>query len=336
MKTQLLIATDDLDYAEHLSNTISDKHADIIEVCVCSTAERLREQLPNRRFDAALLEAPLAEGVDMEAVRLPLLLWSEDCGAAATGHEGYKKIRKYQRISLMVSNVLELVAKSQVNDCGLSTKRACITSVWSPAGGVGKTTAALALCARRASEGKQALYLDLEPFSSVNAYFDGEGRSISAAFEMLESGEGNIKMLARSILKHDAMSEIAYFCRPENYDDMNILSAEQITELIDACCEVTDELIIDLGGQCDERTRKVFELSDRVFLVTDSSGSAKMKYAQFVSQHNVFQRIKGKSTLVANKGAMVGGQLVTEVICFPLVQSDDSATIYKTLAGAIL
>ena len=332
MKTQLLIATSDCDYAGHLSNILSEHHADALDVSTCSTAESLREHLTARSFDVALLEASMIDDMDLRSINLPLLLWPEDENIPGEPCE-FKKIRKYQRISSIVSNVLELYSKESANERGSRSKKARITAVWSPAGGVGKTAVALAYSAGKVLEGKQVLYLDLEQFSSVGAYFAETGRSISAIFEMLEAGEGNIQMLIRSLRQRDGGSGITYFCRPENFDDMNILTADNVSALIDACAGVTDELVIDMSDECGERTRKAFELADRILLVTDPSRTAQIKFSQFAAQHNIFQHIKGKSALVANRGAAACDSPVDEIIYLPAVQSGDAAFVYKALSG---
>ena len=331
MKTQLLIATDERDYAEHLSNALAERYADVIDAFVCSEAGHLREQLASRKFDVALLDGSMAESANLESIRMPLLLWTSNDNPTVE-LDGIKRIRKYQRISSMISNVLEQYARNMTDERGMYMKKARITAVWSPMGGVGKTTAALAYSAAKASEGKQTLYLDMEPFSSVGAYFAGQGSGISAVFEMLETGEGNISMLARGIRQQDANCGIAYFGGPENFDDMNILSPENAGALIEACSEATDELVIDMSCVCDERARKIFELADRVLFVIDSSRTAQIKYAQFMSQNSVFQRVKDKAALVANKGAAVSESILDTVIHLPFVQSSDAAVVYKTLS----
>ena len=331
MKTQLLVATIDSDYAEHLSNILSEYHSDVIDVSVCGTPEYLKEQLLTRKYDIALLDAAMIEEGSLASIRLPLALWSENEHSSEIP-DGIKRIRKYRRISSMVGEVLELYAKGLKSVSGAGSKRARVTAVWSPMGGVVKTTAALAYAERKTSEGKQALYLDLQPFSSVSAYFADSGRSISSVFEMIETEEGDVGMLIRSIWQQDSESGITYFCRPENFDDMNIIAPENISVLVDACSEMTDELVIDLSGSCDERTRTVLDLADKVLLVTDSSLIAQIKFSQFVSQNNVFERIKEKTILVANKGAAFSKSLVDAVVHLPLVQSTDSATVFKTLS----
>ena len=333
MLIKLLIAAMDSDYAGHLSGFISVYYADAVSVSVCSSAGGLSDLLASQRFDVALLDAEMAEGADLRYVHMPLLLWAEEEQSAEPDRD-LKKVRKYQRISSIVADVLERYAKVTSNSHSPDLRRARVTAVWSPAGGVGKTTVALAFANSKAAGGKQAMYLNLEQFSSVPAYFAESGKSISSVFEMLEAEEGNLKMLIRGLSCRN--NGVTYFCRPENFDDMNILSAENIAVLIGACSELTDELIIDMSCFCGERERQVFELADRILLVTDTSGTAVTKLSQFASQHNVFECIKTKSTLVNNMGAVATKPHVDSVIFLPLVQSSDTYAVYKTLSASIV
>jgi MinD-like ATPase involved in chromosome partitioning or flagellar assembly len=151
---------------------------------------------------------------------------------------------------------------------------------------------------------------------------------------MLDNREGNVKMLIRGIRQQDNGVGFAYLCRPDNYDDMYILSAENMAVLIESCAEVTDELVIDMSCVCDRRTRRVFELADRVLLVTDPTSTAQTKLSQFTFQHNVFERISAKATLVANKGAEAGKPPISAVIRLPLVQSANASAVYRTLSAS--
>ncbi|MCL2201722.1 MAG: hypothetical protein FWB75_07130, partial [Oscillospiraceae bacterium] len=198
----------------------------------------------------------------------------------------------------------------------------------------GKTTVALSYAAQKVAEGKQVLYLNLESFSSVPAYFAQTGKSISAVFEMLENSDGNVKMLIRGICQQDSGVGMAYFCRPENFDDMYALSAENIAELTSVCAGVTEELVIDMSCVCDRRTRKVFELADKVLLVTDPTATAQVKLSQFSTQHTVFESIKDKVVLVANKGAELGCEIAQAVWKLPFVQSANHTAVYKALSGS--
>lgn len=329
MKIKLLIATLDKDYAEYLSSVLSEKHADTFDVSLCSSAERMQELLTKNKYDVGLLDTNFTAEVNSNAIRLPLSLVDES-GIAADSNNDLRKIRKYQRISTIAGNVLEGYAEVGANIAKFGDDKVQITAVWSPCGGTGKTSVALAYAANRVSAGKQTTYLNLENFSSTSAYFPENGRSISKVFEKLES---NVDMFLLGIRQQDSGSGIFYFGGPENYDDMNILNAKDIETLINACATETDELVVDLSSQCDERIQKAFDIADTIFLVCDASSRCQVKLAQFINQHNVFGRIQEKLVLVNNKGAKIMDANISKTVNLPQIQSYDPVSVFKTLSG---
>ena len=327
MRVKMLIATGDVRYTELISDYISNHYTDVIEVSVCNDSPGLQELLSLRRYDVALMDAALINNADSESIKLPLALCSEY--EADEISEQLRKVSKYQRISAIVADVLEQYAKISGKRCDSYSRTANITAIWSPSGGAGKTTVALAYAASSAAEGKGVFYLNLESFSSVPAYFNGRGKSISTVFDMLDNGEGNVKILLQGIRCSE--SGVSYLCEPDNFDDICILSPENITELVTSCAQITDELVIDLSSMCDMRTRQVFELADKVLLVTEPAASAEAKLSQFTSQNNVFESIREKTTIVANKGAAVNELKTETMISLPFVQVADADMIFKTL-----
>lgn len=328
MKLKLLIATADSDYAEHLSGVLSEKHADAFEVVVCTSEDRLHGLFSGNRFEVALADPDLVPSMNLGSVKLPLVLADEREFAGDIAGEA-KKICKYQRISSMVGNIFEHYSQISGAASGPDQAKAHIAAAWSPSGGSGKTTVALAYAAYQVSKGKKATYLSLENFASASAYFQG-GKSISKIFEKFDS---NVRMFLAAIKKTDAASGISYFGEPENYEDINILSPEDIENLISACACETEELIVDLPSACDGRAKKVFDLADAVLLVCDSSATSREKLRQFMNQHDVFGKIQPKIVLVNNKGAGTAGANMEKSLHLPFVQSPDPAVVFKTLSS---
>jgi len=258
-----------------------------------------------------------------------MLLWSEN-ETTTDLSAGLGKINKYQRISSIVAAVLEQYAKLSKKNYNPDLKEAKITAVWSPAGGVGKTSVAIAYALSNARDNKKVFYLNLEYFSSSPEYFRESGKSISSVFEMLENQEGDLKMLIQGISCFE--NGIAYLCSPDNYDDLCILSSENIHELVTACAALSDELVIDLSCVCDARVNKIFERADSVLLVMGKTTTGEVKLAQFMSQNDVFESIKEKVTLVVNKGADYSSPLIESMISLPHVQSSDVKTVCKALS----
>ena len=329
MKIQLLIATADSDFSELLSNTLSARYADTFEVGVCSSLEKLADILKVKKNDVALVEPEWAHVISGSNVKLTLALWSEQSSFAETV-QNVIRVQKYQRISALVSDTLEHYSAVATGFEGLNKDRGRIVAAWSPAGGVGKTAVALAYATRCASTGKSVTYLDLEHFSSTNAFFSCEGKSISTLFEKLES---SADILAKSIRQVDSGSGIGYFNPPNNYDDINELTSEDLVALANVCAAISDVVVIDLPCVCDKRAQAILELADTVLLVTDGSKITESKLGVFMSQHNVFEDIRNKTRLVSNKGAKLSDTRFEAVITLPLVQTNDFVSIYKTLSG---
>ena len=327
MKIQLFIAIDDSDYLDHLSQVLAEQYEDTFEVSACSLADRLKDITENHRFDVALLSPDMSKRVPLQMAKLTLILWD---GTEREDLSGQNLIRKYQRISAIVSEILRQYAEVSNDRIGFQSDRAYITAVWAPSGGCGKTTVALAYAAQRVSEGKKTVYLDLEPFSSVPLYFAQNGKSLSSVFERLD---GNIQLLLRSIQQEDSASGILYFCRPDNYDDIQALTNEDVIMLANAGAEGADELVLDLGSTYDLKIRALLELADRVFLVCDTSRTSQVKLEQFRYQHDLFERIVNKTVFIINKGNYVMEAQNDQTIVLPQVQSEDPVVIYKTLSG---
>jgi len=328
MKIQLLIAAK-ADYAEYLSSVLSAKYAGTFNVGVCSAEEKVNETLNQKEYDVALIESGWIGAQVIRNVKLPLALWSDD-SVSSENSQGIIRIKKYQRISALVSDILEHFAGIAPGFLDEGGNRGNIIAVWSPAGGVGKTSVALACATRRVSDGNSVTYLDLEHFSGADAYFANEGKSITLLFERLAS---NADVIVKSIWRRDAGSGINYFNPPVNYDDINELTVEDITGIVNICARASDIVVVDLPCVCDRRTQAVFGLADTVMLVTDGSRTAAAKMNIFSSQHSIFDDIRHKTVPVINKGAKMAGTLFDKAISLPLVQAADPVSVYKTLSG---
>ena len=309
-----------------------EKYADVFEVSICSSSDRIVELLQSRPCDIAVLDADLAESAGIPSISLPLILWS---GGETLGLQGrsMKKIRKYQRISSMKSQMLDWYAEVSDNSLEYGMSQAHVTAVWSPAGGSGKTTTALSYAAQLVSVGKKVVYLDLEPFSSTSVYFQNTtSKGLSSVFEKLQDGN-NIGLLLQSIRQEDRGSGIFYFNPPDNYEDMEILTELDVLTLIRGAASGVDEVVVDLGSTFDIKVRKSMECSDTVFLVVDGTQSCKQKCEQFRTQHSIYEELSEKLKVISNRGGSLLDSVFNISVKLPTVESTDPIVIYKTLSG---
>lgn len=326
MKIQLLVASGDSDYTEHLSNVLTENYADVFELSIASSVQSLIELLGRRQADLALVEPEFAQAVDLSRVRLSVLLW-DGMKPLDKPVETMKRVRKYQRISSIAGSLMELYAEFFSSSTS-EERLGRITVVWGPSGGCGKTTVALAYGAQCVMDGKKTVYLDFQPFSSAQVYFPEGGKSISSVFEKLDS---NVELLLQGIRQTDPGSGLFYYARPDNYDDISILTSEDMRKLACASAMGVDEVVVDLGSSFDQRTSMLMDLADRTIVVVDPTKNSQMKWQQFCTQHNVYEKIKEKMILTANKGARA--VRAEQTVSLPMVQSDDPVVVYKTLSA---
>lgn len=329
MIIKLLLATSDNDYLNFLSRVLSDHYASTFEVSACSSTSRLEDIVERQSFDVALLDEDAIESIGTSAARMTLLL-QDNFSEADCAVNTLEQIKKYQRISSITAQILERYAEVYTAGRGSSRNRGRITVVWSPIGGSGKTTVALAYATWLVSQGKKAIYLDLEPFASTGGVFAKTGKSLSTLFEKMESDTG---LLVQSILQTDPASGVCYFSPPENYDDVRVLSPDDVESIALACAKNADELVVDLGSVYDKKTRRLFQLADSVFLVSDGSPIGNAKLEQFFTQHSEYEQITRKITRIANKGSRADLSAGGSAVMLPMVQSPNPAVVFKNLSA---
>ncbi len=329
MKIKLLIGTKEEDYLEHISKVLSEQYEKTFDVTVVATDDSMNKILHETSFDVALMDVDMIDtnSVNMDAVKMPIILYQE-LTEIKEDYKAYQIVAKYQRISKIVSEILQKYSEI-VSVTGIKSRKSHIVAVWSPCGGVGKTTVALAYAANRQFHDKSVLYLNLEKFSSVSTYFPNGDKSISLAFEKLDS---NLQLLLQSIKQKDS-SGIYYFAEPNNYDDINILSIDDIETLVESCATEEDELIIDLSSVCDEKVQKIFDMADTVLIVVDATENSKNKIRQYLTQNNVAGHFMHKSILVKNKDVRYDVQGFDRVVKLPLISSINAVSVYKTLSA---
>lgn len=322
MRRKLVFAYFDQAYAQILSDVLHNKKEfEILEIRSLESFSALQGEIATA--DVLLLE----EGYCQDTAVPPNgLVLSEELHKELQDPSTY--VYKYKRISNILANLYEKCAQSQG---GYGIHNGAVTAFWSPAGGTGKTTCALAYATKRALAGKSVIYLNLEHFSSSPVHFVQEGKSISSALSKMQHTE-NLHMLLRSIWRQDSQTGIHYFTLPDSYADYNELTLQEIKALIEACATDIDEVVVDLSSVFNEKIECVLSIVSDVYLVHGNSESSAAKLSQFFTQHSVWQIIKHKTTVICNRG----GQLNCDAPCIslPMVQGNCETTIFKTLSGA--
>ncbi len=327
MRIRLLIGIADADYSNFLSDVLMDQYSETFDVSVCTTETRFLSTIDSGRMDVALADDSFLDALGNHPTNVMIFRIADKQNSNIS--ENIRSIKKYQRISNIMSTVIEQYARYSGKRVSDDYSKAKVTMVWSPAGGTGKTTAALAYAARCVAEKKKTLYLSLEVFSGDQAYFAQNGNSIS---KILSGLTGDISLLMQSIRQEDIGSGIYYFEMPENYDDIAVLRDSEMEMLISAAANGVDELVVDCQSTFDPKVARLMEIADAVFVVINASKIAQMKWEQFKSQNSYYDLIRNRAYLVCNQGANLDAEDMEGKINLPRISTTDPVAVYKSLS----
>lgn len=330
MKIKVLLATTDVEYSNYLSKVLSEKYFDVFDISVITDKQFLMGNKHKGNYNIAIVSQDMFDYIDFDEIDLRIL-FVDETGQLDNKFSDEKMIKKYQRISSIKKILIEEF--SEISDKIITSKKgvAKVATFWSPIGGSGKTTLCLAYASKKTLENNKVLYLNLENFASTATYFVKNNTSISSIFENLDN---NVEMFIESNMQKDSSTEINYFEAPRNYDDINVLNDEHIEKLISSCANFVDIVVVDLSSQCDSKTRKIFECSDEIYIVNDSSIQNDERIDMFVKQNNVVAKNKHKIKHVNNKVTSKQTAMNDNVINIPYVQAQNPVLVYKTLSAS--
>jgi MinD-like ATPase involved in chromosome partitioning or flagellar assembly len=326
MKLKLLIASTDVEYAQFLAQVLSENHAEKLDVDICSVKvkEQLKGIISAQLYDMAFLDATWAAEIGSWEVRCPFVLVEADSALP----NGFTAMKKYQRISKIVENALNVYGQrvGSADSC-----KNTVTAVYSPAGGVGKTTAALSyasLMVRKLPAGAKVIYLNLETIASTPAFFPSDGKSLSGVLANINSP--HLSKLIGNVLVRDEATGLFFFQPPEDFEEMASLNKAGLTAFVSALTDIPGELVIDMPCAYDDLAAWVFSACDKLLLVTDNSDTAGLKVNRLLN-HKPFEKNLPKAIFCANKGAGAHQNKIARSVQLPFVKAENSPQVRRAL-----
>jgi len=285
MRIRLAILDDDPGYAARFQSYVDAHYADKIELLVFTDAETALRALPDARANVLLV----GDAYDVDLSRVP-----RRCGYAyfvessnVDTYRGVRAIGKYSKIDQIYREVLEVFddasesVQLRASGSGAGTR---LVTFSSPAGGVGTTTAAVALCRLLALQDQRVLYLSLDPSGASDTLFSAAQESrgtFSDVIYALKRKRGNLSLQLAAHVLHDSYGT-AYFGAPAHPADMLELTDEDVTYLLDQVVSAGayDQVVVDVPFSARPSTLQLFDRSARVVLMSDGRPTANAKLVQ--------------------------------------------------------
>ena len=307
MSMNLIIADTNQEYMERLKDYILNKYQEEYTIELNYDKYQLKERTKIGKCQVVLLTPNLYDPeMNIKNIELPIVLIDEEVPLPYP--DKFKRaINKYTRITSLVNYIQEEYEEMERN-------KPLIYGVYSPAGGVGKTTIALSTAVAYAKAGKKVLYFNLEDLDSTPMYF--EGTEVPPMDVLANLAKDSYEQMLAKRIGQDKNTGVMYFTREVQTLDPYAISAEEITRIIEAVIEsgMANVVVVDLSTELNNLNRQVFEMADYLLMVVNQNTQATYKTNCFMMQNEIVEPIKNKLRFVINQGKESGINQEVEVI----------------------
>jgi len=323
-RLKLILADKDEPYIESLTGYLMEKHPYKFQVNSFTNKDHFKRFLAEDEgiIDIVLVGEEFCDNLNglEQDNKLPVIIRISE---RMTVSEYFSKeiagckneIYKYCSGEKLVKDISNIYEKEKYSNMLLEkeVKKTRMVSVYSPAGGTGKTTIAANLSIQYAREGMKVFYLNLESIRSVNC-FPGSlpekeaQNSFSKILFSLKEKDTDINHKIEAARCKALQYDIYYFPPPDNAMELDEISACDIKYLVDQIKLMAqyDIIIADLASSFNQLNTAVMEDCDEIVLVTTTDMVALSKMEHFVNSLQIYCRKKNisfidKATIIINK-----------------------------------
>lgn len=329
MLIKIAIADDDNEYAKRLMYGL-EKYNNL-NISLYTEAKSLEKALQTKKFDILLFSPHAFTGQISTPKNTAAVLLADGAEAIPDACRNYAKIKKYQQISGIYQEMLDLYAEVCGNIGIIGTNRTKKILFYSPIGGSGKTTLALSAAVRLAKGGHSVLYVNLEELASDACYLPQSGKGLSELLARLDS-DINFSLKLQG-LANTKMENFFYLNHFESPNDIYEMKDEELDKLIStiATTNLYEYLIIDTGTSLNSKMMVLFECADKIVLVDKTDEAAKAKMQCFLSQLHIVNEYADRMLRVINFGTEYGTALEMQIPAAEIVQRARSAETEKII-----
>lgn len=309
-RINLIIADTDQSYLDSLANYMLNNHSKWFQLSTFTNRDNLIKSLETstNMIDILLVNQSLySEDLPLNKVTSILILSS---GRVNEEFSDLTIVNKYQPAEMLVSDILRNYSEKNSDEVINMTgdKKTKVIGVYSPAGGVGKSSLAVNLSVQCASSGMAVFYLNLEDINSTHNYFINENdQNFSNVLFYIKEKSKNLGMKIDSLKSVDA-SNVNYFSVQDSVFEIDEMLPEEINNLISELVKIShyDIIFIDMSCILNKRNMSVLKICDKfIYLLT--SESVVLEKVKILEKdleralNNINYNIADKMVLVANK-----------------------------------
>lgn len=346
-KINMLIADSDVKYMKRLVSYLSENNKQL-NISSFSDKQSLTRHLKEDGARIHILlfsEDMYSEEFEKKRIDLKLLL----SDSSLELREDCKSINKYQRADDMLNEILIAFSEATGTTEALGTTESGSSravAVYSPAGGSGKTTIAIAAAKALAAAGRRVLYLNFEGVSSVKTVFRGSGyHSMSEVFLAAKTKNTNVGLKVAQCGEKDSETGIEFINAPECAAEYSEMTSAELSRIVRETKQIEqyDDIIVDMNSGYNDDIFKVLEVCDVIlapYTNTQTSLNKMEDFAEEIEKLEKLETIGRKIILVENRSGKIsrecfGGLYIRASVPETAVLTNVNNILYSDVTAAL-
>ena len=310
-KRKMALADSDERYLKEISYYFMEKLPQF-ELLIFTRRETLYQYLESDKADILVVDEAFAEE---QLIKLTPSTTRIVLSMGISPIDGFEMVRKYQRMDTLSEAVLlKYAEESNTLDTVKGNSATKITAFYSPAGGTGKTTLALAMATAGAQAGMSILYLNLEEIDSVKDIFGKTPGNLSDIFLVLKTRGVNVAVKMKGCVGKAPSAGFYYISGVDSISEYEEINKEDMKHLIIAVRELADYdlVIVDLGSGFTDKTKAILNEVETILFPAVLDEGSLSKLGRFVSEsklHDIYEPLLKKMKLIYNKVEAHSGEI---------------------------
>ncbi|MBR6095273.1 MAG: hypothetical protein IKP92_09675 [Lachnospiraceae bacterium] len=333
---RIVLADTNMEYLQRLEMVLAE-YKDLA-ISIYSDKAALENALRSKKIDILLFGSSIYEGqVTLSKETLAIMLYDAE-EEVPESLISFKKVNKYQRIGNMYQQIMyEYSEYAKNKGVVIGGNKTQAIAFYSPVGGSGKTTLALATALKLAAEGKKTFFLSFEDAPSDGCVLpsnNDKGMSEIAA-AMYSNVDYSIKIQGLLQQKGENLFYLKHFDSPNDIYELTGEERSKIIEIIENT-KLFDVIVVDMGSSMKADELKIFDLVESIVLVERNTTIANGKLELFLAQAHIVNSCIDKMVRVVNFHMGSGSGVNSEIPVIGMInasQNPESAGFIEWLAN---
>lgn len=291
IKLEIVIGDYDQKYLQKLSSYFMNYQEHHFTVNTFSEITLLKNHLLNNPIDILLLTEEFYVNLE-DRYEITILLVAH---AISSTLKSYPCIEKYQNVKKIIQQMMLYYTSASSKEL-IGNKEggfARLVGFYSPSGGSGKTTIALALSKALSMQGKKTLFLSLEEITSYSKVIESDRQtSLSDLLYYASKRAENLLMKLEGIVREDISTGLKFVPPPIYAQDM-VSYEEDWLYLINYLLRYSDYewIVLDFTSQISNRNLSLMDKCNKLVVLTNLSYFQNAKAEVFLKMYQDHQNV---------------------------------------------